>query len=71
MGAARKRLAEAIIADKCRLVKGAEGTKFADWLFIVSDCLGKFPVLVGREAKLGFKTHSHMLRHACGYGVFL
>ena len=23
----------------------------------------------GREAKLGFKTHPHMLRHACGYAL--
>lgn len=24
---------------------------------------------VGREAKLGFKAHPHMLRHACGYAL--
>ena len=23
----------------------------------------------GSEAKLGFKTHPHMLRHACGYAL--
>jgi site-specific recombinase XerD len=23
----------------------------------------------GREAKLGFKAHPHMLRHACGYAL--
>ena len=30
---------------------------------------GDFGKRAGSEAKLGFKAHPHMLRHACGYAL--
>ena len=38
------------------------------WSFIPSG-FAKLLARAGDEAKIGFKVHPHMLRHACGYAL--
>jgi len=46
---------------RCR---GVEGDELAG-----SRLDGDGLLIAGDEAKLAFKTHPHMLRHACGYAL--